>query len=183
VNAPASSPSGPAPGVFARIIGVVFSPRETYAAVAARPRWFGVLAVTVTIMGAATAGLMLTDVGKQLALDQNVAAMEAFGQTVTDEMYEGMERGMAYAPYTGAAGVIIFVPISLLLSAGILHVIFGLVGGGAGTFRHVYAVVAHSTVITALQQVFTTVLTITSGKRAAQTWRSSCRRSRRRAFC
>jgi hypothetical protein len=151
---------------LARVVGVIFSPRETYAAVAARPRWFGVLSVSVLIIGAATAGLMFTDVGKQLALDQNVAAMEAFGQTVTDEMYAGMERGMAYAPYTGAAGVIVFVPISLLISGGILHVLFGLVGGGTGTFRQVYAVVAHSTVITALQQTFTTALTIASGKRA-----------------
>lgn len=168
MNASATSPSSssPAPGLPARIVGVIFSPRETYAAVAARPKWFGVLAVCVTIMGATTAGLMMTDVGKQLALDQNVAALEAFGQTVTDEMYANMERGMAYAPYTGAAGVIISVPLFLLLSAGILHVIFGLMGGGAGSYRQVYAVVAHSQVISAIQQVFTVALTIAGGKRA-----------------
>jgi hypothetical protein len=28
-----------------RLIGVVFSPRDAYAAVAAQPRWFGALAV------------------------------------------------------------------------------------------------------------------------------------------
>ena len=38
--------------------------------------------------------------------------------------------------------------------------------GGAGTFKQVYAVVAHSAVIVALQQVFTTALSYASEKLA-----------------
>src|SRR5262245_39947479 len=36
-------------GLFARIVGVLFSPKETFAAIAARPKWLGVLAVTLTV--------------------------------------------------------------------------------------------------------------------------------------
>ena len=40
------------PGLFARIIGVLTSPRQTFAAVAARPRWLGVMAITLTVAAA-----------------------------------------------------------------------------------------------------------------------------------
>ena len=38
--------------------------------------------------------------------------------------------------------------------------------GGSATFKHVYAVVTHSTVIVALQQVFSVALSYASGKAA-----------------
>lgn len=153
-------------GLLARVIGVIFSPREAYAAVALRPYWFGAMAIALAIMGGAQFALLSTDVGKQLALDQNVGAMEAFGMTVTDEMYDNLERGMERARYTGPIGTVVFMPIAMLLSAGILHVMFGLVGGGTGTFRQVYAISAHAALITALQLVFTTIMTVASGRPA-----------------
>jgi hypothetical protein len=161
-----AGPAPPGPGLAARIVGVIFSPREAYAAVAARPRWFGVLAVSLIVIAAATAVLLSTEAGKQAALDQNVSAVEAFGGTVTDEMYDRMEQQMAYAPYTGAASVIVVSPLVLLIIAGILHVVFGMLMGGSATFKHVYAVVAHSSVIGAVQQVFTATLTYFRGEAA-----------------
>lgn len=156
----------PMPGLLARMAGVIFSPRETFAAVVARPRWFGVLAISVAIMAGATYFLLSTETGQQQALDQNVRALEAFGQTVTDEMYAQIERGMENARYTGAISVLIATPLFMVLTAGLMHVIFGMVGGGNGTFRQVYAIVAHSAVISAIQQVFTVSLTIASGEPA-----------------
>ena len=62
-----TTPSMPVPQLplLARIIGVIFSPKETFAAVAARPRWFGAIAVAVLIMGIADFALLSTDVGKE----------------------------------------------------------------------------------------------------------------------
>jgi hypothetical protein len=158
--------AAPQPGLAARIIGVLFSPRETFAAVAARPRWFGVLAVSVLVMGAAQFALLSTDVGKQLALDQNIAFMEGFGQTISDEQYAQMEQGMEYARYTGSIGTIVAVPLIMLLTAGIMHVMFGLVGGGNGSYKQVYAVSSHAAVISALQVLFTAGMTLAAGKAA-----------------
>ena len=39
----------PNPGLLTRLIGVLFSPRETFAAVAARPKWLGAIAVAVVV--------------------------------------------------------------------------------------------------------------------------------------
>ena len=161
-----ASLAAPQPGLFARLIGVLFSPKETFAAVAARPKWFGAMAVAVVIMGAAQFALLSSDVGKDLALEQNVKFMEAFGQTISDEQYAGMERQMEYAKYTGPVATMIFTPVIMLLSAGLMHVMFGLVGGGNGTFKHVYAISAHAAIISALQLVFTTIVTLAAGRPA-----------------
>ncbi|HVG55209.1 MAG TPA: YIP1 family protein [Vicinamibacterales bacterium] len=162
----AGSGAAPPQGLLTRVIGVIFSPREAFAAVAARPTWLGAVAIAVLISGAAQFFLLSTDVGKELALDQQVSTMEAFGITISDEAYATMEEGMENARYTGPIFTIIFTPLILLISAGILHVMFGLVGGGNGTYKQVYAVSAHSAIISSLQLVFTTLVTIAAGRAA-----------------
>ena len=162
-----SSPSGqPQLGLLSRVMGVIFSPRETFAAVVARPKWFGAIAIAVLISGAAQFALLSTDVGKDLALEQNVAMMEAFGQTISDDTYAAMEQSMETARYTGPIATIFFTPLILLVTSGLMHVMFGLVGGGNGTFKQVYAISAHSTIISSLQLVFTTIVTVAAGRSA-----------------
>jgi hypothetical protein len=156
----------PQPSLPARLIGVIFSPKETFAAVAARPKWFGALAVALLVIGAAQFVLLSSDVGKDLALEQNVKFMEALGQTIGDEQYAAMERQMEYARYTGPLATLIFTPVIMLLTAGLMHVMFGLVGGGNGTFKHVYAISAHAAIISGLQVVFTTIVTLAAGRAA-----------------
>jgi hypothetical protein len=161
-----SPTAAPRLGLLARIVGVIFSPRETFAAVAARPTWFGVLAVALGVMAVSQFVLLSTDVGKELALDQSVSFTEAFGVTISDEAYANLERGIERARYTSPVATMVATPLIMLFTAGILHVMFGLVGGGNGTYKQVYAVSAHSAVITALQLVFTTVVTLAAGKAA-----------------
>ena len=163
-----SAPMGPAPqpGVLARLIGVLFSPRETFAAVAARPAWFGVLAVALLIMAASQFVQLSTDIGKEVALDQSVSWTEFFGVTISDEAYAEMEKRMDTARYTTPIATVIATPLFMLLSAGILHVMFGLIGGGNGTYKQVYAISAHTAIISALQIVFTTIVTLAAGKSA-----------------
>jgi len=153
-------------GLLARIFGVLVSPRATYAAVAAKPRSFGVAAVVLVIIGV-TQGLFLSsEVGQQLALDQQIRAMEAFGMTISDQLYDQMEQGMKRAAITGPISQAIFWPIAIAIEAGILLVVFSLLMGGAATFKYVHAVVWHSSVIVAAQQVFSIALSYASGKLA-----------------
>ena len=154
------------PGLLARVVGVIFSPRETFAAVVARPTWFSVLAVAVLISGVAQFALLSTELGQQMALDQQVSAAEAFGITISDEAYAAMEQQMENARFTGPIGTMVFIPLVLAMSAGILHMMFGLIGGGNGTFKQVYAISAHSAIVSSLQIVFTTLVTLAAGRAA-----------------
>ena len=153
-------------GLFARIFGVLVSPRTTYAAVAAKPRSLGVAAVVLVTIGVAQGLFLSSEVGQQLALDQQISAMEAFGMTVSDQLYDQMEQGMKRAAYTGPISQAIFWPIAIAIEAGILLVVFSLLMGGAATFKYVHAVVWHSSVIVAVQQVFSMALSYASGKLA-----------------
>jgi len=138
----------------ARIIGVIISPRDTYANVAAHPRWFGVLAVIVLIGATGVFTLMSTDVGKTAAIDQQVRMMESFGMKLTDAQYARLEQGMNRAPYTGAIGQAITLPLAAAIIAGILLGIFNALLGGDAKFKQVFAVVCHSGVVISLAQIF-----------------------------
>src|SRR5215212_5479552 len=85
-----------------RILGVVFSPRATYADVAARPRWAGVLAFIVVVGALATFIFLSTSTGKEAMLDQQVRTLESFGMKIPDEAYARMQRSIDSARYTGA---------------------------------------------------------------------------------
>ena len=138
----------------ARIIGVLTAPRATYTDVAARPRSLGALLVVILIGGAATFAFLSTDVGKQALLDQQVRFFEGFGRQLTDAQYQQMEARMNIAPYTGAIGQAISLPLVALIIAGIAIGVFNAILGGDGTFKQVFAVVAHSGVVITLATLF-----------------------------
>jgi hypothetical protein len=156
------------PGLFARMVGVLLSPKEAYAAVVARPRWFGVIAVVMLVIAAAQLGFLSTPFGKDLMvgqiLDQQVRAMERSGNAVSDETYARMEAQMSRFVYVVPVANLVFIPLFLAAYAGLLTGWFTTLLGGAGTFRQVFAIMAHSSVIVAIQAVFTTALTFAAGR-------------------
>ena len=137
-----------------RIPGVIFSPRATYAAVAARPRALGALAVVVLISIAGTFAFLSTETGQQAMLDQQVRTMESFGVKMNDATYERIEQIAGRAKYFGAAGQLIALPLEALVIAGLAFAVFNAAMGGDGTFKQVFAVVSHSGVVIALSQLF-----------------------------
>jgi hypothetical protein len=141
----------------ARIFGVLFSPRETFANVAAFPKWFGILAVSLLIFAAAQVVFLKTDVGQQAALDQQVSQMEGFGVTVTDQQYEQMKGRMAYTPYIQGVAILLFGPLFTALFSGILYGVFSALGGQA-TFKQVLATLSHTSVLNIVQALFMTPL-------------------------
>jgi len=122
--------------------------------VASRPRWFGVLALSVFIVVCGTAAFMSTEVGKQALLDQQVRSAESFGRPLNDQAYERLEQFLPYAAYASAASQLVFIPVIAVIIAAIALAIFNAVLGGDATFRQVFAIVAHSGVIIAIQNLF-----------------------------
>jgi len=141
-------------GLFTRLIGVVFSPRDAYTAVAAQPKWLGAMAVAGLVMAAAQFIFLSTDVGKSATLDQQLSVIKAVGANVTPEMIQQMESRMSIAPYTTAGSFIVILPLWCAIISGLLLAVFTAILGGGATFRQVYAVAAHSFIISAIQQVF-----------------------------
>src|SRR5262245_10528305 len=139
----------------ARIAGVVFSPYDTYADVAARPRVIGAL-LFVLVLNLASFGIFSSSQrGREMALDQAVRVMETFTRQIPDEVYAQMEDRMLHGnmvfPMVGQA---VFWPIVLATLAGVLYVVFNVLLGYDSTYKRVFAVVVHSSILLALQALF-----------------------------
>ena len=152
------SASPPARGLAARVIGVLTSPRATYADVAAHPRWLGVLVVVLIATIVPTAWLLSTDVGQRAAIDLQLQTLDAFGRTVSDAQYQQMERMAPYSAYVASVSRIILLPLVTLAIAGIAIAIFNGALSADASFRQVFAVVSFSSVVTGLRTLFSTPL-------------------------
>lgn len=161
-----TTPAAPNPGLFARFIGVITSPKATFQAVVANPKPIGILFLVAVVMSVFTAGMQYTEVGRQSALDMQVSAMERFGMTVTDEMYARMEQQVR-SPLSGVWTIIsqfVFLPLMALFFAALFWAIFNALMGGSARFKQVLTVVTHSMVIMALGVALTVPVQLIQGQ-------------------
>lgn len=155
-NTTVETGAAPAPqNLLARFIGIITSPRATFEAVVAHPRWLGMLVLTTVIMAVCTTLPMTTEAGREAAIDQQVKQMESFGMKVDDAAYARMQQTSAMTPYITGVSILVMTPIMALLFSGIAFAIFNAAMGGTATFKQVFTVWVHASVISALGQLFT----------------------------
>jgi hypothetical protein len=158
------APEPALPGLFARAIGIITAPKATFEKVVKIPKAIGILALSALVIGGAQSAFTLTAKGQQAMLDMQAQQIEKFThQPVTPEVYAGMERRAPYAPILTMIGVFIFLPIALLIIAGLLFVVFNVILGGTAEFKQVMAIVSHSMVISALATVFGMIMAFSRG--------------------
>lgn len=142
-----------------RIIGVLTSPRATYASVAAFPRSLGVLAFVILLGGGATFAFLSSEVGRAALLDEQAARLRSLNRPVSEEQLAQMQRFAPIAGYVAAAAQVVFVPAMAAVLAGLGLAVFSMLGGQA-SFKQTFAVVSHSFVLNVLQVLFTIPLNI-----------------------
>jgi hypothetical protein len=153
-SVPDSVQSKPFPGLIGRLVGVLLSPRETFAAVAATPRWLGVMLVTLVMSSVGYYFILSAQPMQDAIVDQQITAMEARGTTVSDEQVANMERFIGYLPVGYAVGVFVVGPLFGAGLAGIITGIFSTLMGGNGTFKQVFAIMNHAGFIPAISALF-----------------------------
>jgi hypothetical protein len=145
-------PQPPAPGLLSRAVGIIVSPKETFAKVVQQPKWFGMLLVLVIVSAGLNFAFLSTEVGRQAMLDNQVRQTESLVGPVSDQQYQGMERMLPFMKYMTAVGTLIAVPIVMLIMSGILFAVFTMLGGGAA-FKQLFSVVVHAGAVSVLGQV------------------------------
>jgi hypothetical protein len=137
----------------ARIGGIIRSPRATFTAVAAHPRWADVLVACLVITFICGALLLATEVGQLALVDQLERMALAFGQRVDDaryvELLDASQHGVLYAAVSALASG----PVLVFALALIVYGVFTGLQRGDARFNQVLAIVAHAGVILALRQV------------------------------
>jgi hypothetical protein len=151
-------PAAGSKSLGARILGVLFAPRATYADVAANPRWIGVFLAVFLVMSAVATVFVATEVGRTAVVDQQIAQSEAYGGTMDQARVDALERMSSNYVYLAAVFQFFGQTIATLMVAGLAFAVFTALLGGDATFRQVFAIAAHSGVVLAVLSLFTTPL-------------------------
>lgn len=147
-------PSAPSPGLAARIVGVIFSPRTTYAAIVRRPAVVGVLAVTLLIGGALALWLFSSEAGQRAMLAQ----IETRARDMPAQQQRAVETFVKIIGYVIAAAQVVLAPLFIALVALVLKATLNFVYGEQATFKQAFAVLAHSTVVITVVSMLSTPL-------------------------
>jgi len=150
--------TAPAKSLPARIAGVLFSPRATYASIAAHPRWLGVFLAVFLISGGAAVALLSTEVGRNAVIDQQIAQREAYGSRMTQQQIDQVEKMAPYFMYFAPVFSLLGLGVGALVVSGMAFGVFNAGLGGDATFKQTFSVVAHSGVVLAATSLFTTPL-------------------------
>ena len=158
----------PAPkNLLARYIGVIVSPKDTFASVVPYPKWLGMMLLTASIVAFFTALPLTTDAGRQAQIDQQVQQMQSFGFQVNDQMYEQMQKGAGRMPYVTGISVFVVTPIFAVIIAGIFFAIFNAALGGEASFKQVLAILVHAGAVSSLSTVLSGTINYLRGSAQA----------------
>ena len=139
------------PALFIRYVRVFFSPDLLFQGLRNRPVWVGALLLGAVLTAAGTA-LIPPD----LALATLREILQAQGQPVPPEL----EDLGAVFRYFGATAAVLFWPLRIAFYAGLVMLLFAILLGHEGTYRHYLAVVAHAHLILATSSILVLPLRI-----------------------
>lgn len=151
---PSPSTEGPGLSLPARVWGILTSPKETFADVVARPRWFGMLALVLVVTALSFAVFFWTQVGQTAFLDQAVEQARKAGREIPEAQWAVTQKMASYMWIIYPVATLVFVPIFWLAIAGLLFAVFNAALGGTSTFKQLFSVFVHSTAVTIVQQLF-----------------------------
>jgi len=150
-----SQPEVPKKNLAARLIGVIFSPGQTFRTVVAHPTWIGAMLAVTLVVAAGNFALLSTEVGQQALLDQQIRSMESWGMTVTAEQQAAMEHRLPMSRYITFVTILVISPIVTFIVAGLLFAVFNAGLGGDASFKQVLAVVTHGGAVSIVAALFT----------------------------
>lgn len=153
--------------LIARFIGVIVSPRDTFRAVVAHPRWLGMLTVVCVGMAVLVGGYLSTKTGQQAWLD--AATSNPLTGSVSGDQYAAMEKMAPFAGYFAIGQMLLMTPLLFLVMSGILFAVFNAALGGTSTFKQLFTVVVHSSAVSLLGQLYTMPMNYASGTLSSAT--------------
>lgn len=153
----------PGLGFVARFVGILTSPKATFADVAARPRWLGMVAALVIVGILAGTALMTTDTGRLAALDAARSQFKSLGINLPPEAEAKMERDLMEMPLWRMAlnasfGQIIMGLLVPVIIAGVFMLLFNVMLGGEASFKQLFATVVHTNPVLLVGSLITTPL-------------------------
>jgi hypothetical protein len=160
-NTSTLAPSAPAPALpepgslVARLVGVIFSPRATFAKLVPKAPWLGALAVVTLLTAGGQYAFLSTEVGQEAMVDQQVHQAELRnGGNITQQQIDMFESLKTKNRYIVGVSILIVGPIMTFVFAGIYFGVFNALLGGDASYKQVLAIVTHSGAVNIVQTLF-----------------------------
>jgi len=154
--AASGAPEPPAPGPinhFGRLIGVFFSPKETFQGIAAQPSWL-VPVVLMTVLGILTAVVMNQKVDWRDVASKKIEESPRAANLTAEQKERQVEMSAKVSPYVtyvfGTIGPI----IAVLIVAGVLLAAYNVLGGAGAKFGQAMGIVSHAMIVGLIATVF-----------------------------
>jgi hypothetical protein len=158
------SPPGqaaPKPNPFERIVGVLFSPNETFASIARQPDW--VVPLVLMLVVSLIAGIVIGN-----RVDFASAAREAMEQkNIPPDRVESAVKMTAAISKVASYCAPIFSVIGFLVIAGVLLLAFRLFGG-EGNFKQAFSASVYAWIPGLLKSIITLVVLLTRDSMSAE---------------
>ena len=140
-------------GIVSRFFAAFFSPGRLFAHLARRPVWLWMALLTGVLGGMLNFLVFSTEAGQNAYRQQMLDS----GRTLAPE---ALDQAVKITRIAAPIGAVVFTPIICLALAGIAYLIFNVILGGEGSFRHALAVGVHVFPVGILQGVLRSVLVI-----------------------
>ena len=130
---------------FGRVVGVIFSPKETFESIARRPTWL-VPIILLCIVEACIVGVYGHRIGWRGLIEKQMASNSQFQQLPAADQENRIQMGIRFAQPVAYVEVIVGPFLAALIFAGIFWLIFNLAAGAKIGFRTSLAVVSYGLV-------------------------------------
>lgn len=130
---------------FARLVGVIFSPKATFESIARRPTWILPI-ILLCIVELCIVSVYGRRVGWRGLIEQQMASNSQFQQLPAADQENRIQLGLKYAPTVAYVEVIVGPFLAVLIFAGIFWLIFNMAVGAKFGFKTSLAVVSYGLV-------------------------------------
>ena len=130
-------------GTFGRLVGALFSPKQTFADIARRPTWIAPI-VLICLISIAITGIFGQRAGWRGFMEKQFAKNKSFEQLPPDQQQQRLDQAVKFAPIIGYVGAAIGTPVAAVVVAGILLALFNVLAGAGLKFKTALGIVAHS---------------------------------------
>src|SRR3954454_4226599 len=108
----------------ARVAGIIFSPRATYADIAARPRWVAAFLLVYLVTASVATAFMSTEVGRAAVVDQQITQAESYGRHFEPSQIDRLEALSGYYIYLAPVLQLVSLVVGSVVVAGIAFAVF-----------------------------------------------------------
>lgn len=140
----APEPAAPAQiGTVGRLVGALFSPKQTFADIARSPSWIAPI-VLICLVSIVIIAIFGQRVGWRSFMERQFANNKRIEQMSPDQRQQALEQAVKTAPIIGYVGAIVGTPIAAVVVAGILLGLFNVLAGAELKFKASLGIVSHS---------------------------------------